>query len=325
MDTENVRTERDRSSHPGSRDSADTAGPGMSGPGEERSRFRRFRRSPRAPRPFRRSGAEDRREEPDAAGARGSSWRRTLLLAAVCLGAVLLVSRFVMQPFHIPSDSMKPTLRPGDRVLVNKLAYGSGDVPERGDLIVFDGTGSFVREAVAEHPFREAVRGVLAAVGLAEPAATDFVKRVVGVGGDRVVCCDRQGRLTVNGTAVDEEYLYPGDAPSKVAFDTIVPPGRLWVMGDHRSDSRDSRDYLGAPGGGTVPVENVIGRAEWIGWPAGRWGSLGRTDAFDGVPDAPEGSAPDAVDRPLPGGARGAGDGEDAGGTGAPAYGRPHG
>ncbi|MEU5159284.1 signal peptidase I [Streptomyces sp. NPDC020875] len=324
MDTENVRTERDRSSHPGSGDPADTAGPGMSGPGEERSRFRRFRRGPR-PSPGSGGSGEECREEPGPAGVWGFSVRRTLGLAVVCLGAVLLFSRFVMQPFHIPSDSMKPVLRPGDRVLVNKLAYGSGDVPERGDLIVFDGTGSFVREGAEEHPFREAVRGVFAAVGLAEPAATDFVKRVVGVGGDRVVCCDRKGRLTVNGTAIDEEYLHPGDAPSEVAFDTIVPPGRLWVMGDHRSDSRDSRDYLGAPGGGTVPVENVIGRAEWIGWPAGRWGSLGRTDAFDRVPDAPEGSAPDAVGRPLPTGARGADGGEDAGGTGGPAYGRPHG
>ncbi|MFI1889463.1 signal peptidase I [Streptomyces jumonjinensis] len=217
------------------------------------------------------------------------SWRRTGVLALVITTLVLLFSRFVVQPFQIPSGSMEPTLRVGDRVLVNKLAYRFDGEPRRGDLIVFDGRGSFVQGDPAGNPVGEAAREVLAALGLTEPDETDFIKRVVGVGGDRVVCCDASGRVSVNGAALDEGYLRPGDAPSEVPFDIVVPPGRLWVMGDHRSNSRDSRDLLGAPGGGMVPVEKVVGRADWIGWPLGRWTSLERADVFARVPDAPSG------------------------------------
>lgn len=219
------------------------------------------------------------------------SWRRTAVLGAAVITVVLLLSHFVIQPFQIPSDSMAPALRSGDRVLVNKLAYRFGAEPERGDVIVFDGRGSFVREDLEENPVGAAVRGVLTAIGLADPDDTDFVKRVVGVGGDRVVCCDKGGGIQVNGVTVDEGYLYPGDKASDVAFDIVVPDGTLWVMGDHRSDSRDSRDHLGRPGGGMVPVERVVGRAQWIAWPVGRWESVRGTDAFARVPDAPSRSS----------------------------------
>ncbi|WP_328319881.1 signal peptidase I [Streptomyces sp. NBC_00388] len=216
----------------------------------------------------------------------GGPWRKAGLLALACLVFVLLLSTWVMQPFLIPSGSMEPTLQVGDRVLVDKLAYRFGDLPRRGDVVVFDGTGSFVQEAPAQNPVTRVVRGAAAALGLVAPAGADYVKRVVGVGGDHVVCCDRRGRIQVNGRPVDEGYLYPGNPPSQVPFDIVVPAGTLWVMGDHRSRSSDSRDHLGDPGGGMVPVEQVIGRAGWIGWPFGRWSSLGRTGAFDGVPAA---------------------------------------
>ncbi|MEV5198999.1 signal peptidase I [Streptomyces sp. NPDC053720] len=208
------------------------------------------------------------------------SWRRTAALGASCAAFVLLLSNYVVQPFLIPSGSMEPTLRVGDRVLVNKLAYGSGSVPQRGDVVVFDGTGSFVQEPPEGNPVTGLMHSVAASLGLAEPADTDYVKRVVGVGGDRVVCCDERGRIEVNGRPVVESYLHPGDAPSRVRFDIVVPDGKLWMMGDHRSNSRDSRDHLGEPGGGMVPVDMVIGRVDWIGWPPSRLGSLPDGAAF---------------------------------------------
>jgi signal peptidase I len=192
---------------------------------------------------------------------RGLPGGRLTLGALLCLLALLLFSTFVAQPFEIPSGSMENGLRIGDRVLVNKLAYRFGAPPRRGDVVVFDGAGNF--------------------------GNGDYVKRVVGVGGDHVVCCDKEGRLEVNGRPVDESsFLHPGDTPSDVPFDVVVPEGRIFVLGDHRADSSDSRDRLGAPGGGMVPVGDVIGRAEWIVWPAGHWTHLERPDAYARVPAA---------------------------------------
>ncbi|MGW1505257.1 signal peptidase I [Streptomyces mirabilis] len=196
--------------------------------------------------------------------ARAADWLpggRITLTLLVCLLFLVLFSNFVMQPFEIPSSSMEHGLRIGDRVLVNKLAYRFGAEPRRGDVVVFDGTGYF--------------------------GNADYVKRVVGVGGDHVVCCDKEGRLEVNGRSVDEStFLYPGDSPSDASFDVLVPTGSLFLLGDHRSDSSDSRDHLGSPGGGMIPVGEVIGRADWIAWPAGHWTRLQRAAAYTRVPTA---------------------------------------
>lgn len=216
----------------------------------------------------------DRSSLPGSPGAEGRSrfalvsrltpWLpggRITLTVLVCLVFLLLLNAFVVQPFQIPSGSMEQGLRIGDRVLVNKLAYRFGARPRRGDVVVFDGTGYF--------------------------GNGDYVKRVVGVGGDHVVCCGKEGRLEVNGRPVDETaFLRPGDTPSSVPFDVVVPAGRLFLLGDHRSRSSDSRDHLGSPGGGMVPVADVIGRADWIAWPYAHWRHLTRPSAYARVPAA---------------------------------------
>jgi len=194
--------------------------------------------------------------------------RELAILVVIALVITFVVRLLVAQAFYIPSASMQPTLQVGDRVLVSKLAYRFGDV-HRGDVVVFDGRGSFA--PVDGDP---AASGVLATVAGAigsflgvSPSERDYVKRVVGLPGDRVVCCDASGRLSVNGTPLDEPYVLPGDAASDQPFDVQVPAGRLWVMGDHRSDSADSRSHLGDPGGGTVPLDRVVGEVVLRFWP----------------------------------------------------------
>ncbi|MEN3585972.1 signal peptidase I [Streptomyces sp. ZYX-F-203] len=201
--------------------------------------------------------------------------RITCVLLALAVFPPAL-SAFVAQPFRIPSGSMEPVLAVGDRVLANKLAYRFDDRPMRGDIVVFDGTGHFGD-------------GV-------------YVKRVVGVGGDRVTCCDEEGRLRVNGRSVDEStFLHPGDSASAVDFDVRVPEGRLFLLGDHRSASRDSRDLLGSPGGGMVPADRVIGRADWIVWPRDHASRLERSAG----PPSVGRLSPEGLDQGVPEGPRG--------------------
>jgi len=201
---------------------------------------------------------------------------------------MMLVRGFVVESFFIPSGSMEPTLEPADRILVNKI--GGVSSLQRGDLVVFDGTSSFADRAAGPGPGQgSAVGRVLDSMGSMASSLSihlnesDYVKRVVGLPGDHVVCCDVSGLLTVNGIAVVEPYLYPGDKPSDLTFDVTVPVERVWVMGDHRSDSADSRAHLGDPGGGMVRLDDVIGRAGMIYWPPSRAGVLGAPRPAEGT------------------------------------------
>jgi signal peptidase I len=167
---------------------------------------------------------------------------------------------------------MQNTLEINDRVLVNKIVYDTRSI-HRGDIVVFNGDGSWDPGAVpvSQNFLVKLYDGFASMFGFGHPGDI-LIKRVIGLPGDRVACCNAQGQVTVNGVALDEgSYLYPGNAPSEVRFSATLPPGRLWVMGDHRLISDDSRDHLGDPGGGTVPESAVIGRAFVIIWPIDRW------------------------------------------------------
>ena len=197
-------------------------------------------------------------------------WRDLSVIVIAALILTILLKAFVVQVFSIPSGSMENTLLPGDRILVNKMVYRIRPI-DRGDIVVFSGSGSWDPPTQGPgNPFARAWDDVTGLVGIAGPG-TDYVKRVIGVPGDHVVCCNALGQVTVNGVALSEKsYIYPGAAPSQIRFNITVPPGRLWVMGDNRADSDDSRYRTGDPGGGTIPESAVVGRAFVIIWPLSR-------------------------------------------------------
>ncbi len=207
-------------------------------------------------------------------------WQESILLVVVAMVMAIVVKTFFLQAFYIPSESMEPTMRPDDKILVQKVSYWFGDV-HRGDIVVFDDPGGWLDEADTAAP-SNAVQKVLERVGL-YPTGGHLIKRVVGVGGDEVACCDDTGRVTVNGKGLDEPYLLDPSANRDEPFDVEVPEGYLFVMGDNRGNSADSRAHLGDPGGGFIKQDSVVGKA-WVRvWPLGRAGFIGGTDAFDGV------------------------------------------
>jgi signal peptidase I len=193
---------------------------------------------------------------------------RWLLGPALLLLLVILVRTFLVTPFGIPSGSMQDTLLIGDRILVSRLT-APADI-QRGDIVVFDASQGFHLRVPERGLLQTTIEAAESLVGKGQP--TDYVKRVIGVPGDRVRCCAADGRLEVNGVAVDEPYVAPGSVPSTMTFDVTVPPDRFWVMGDNRGASADSRAHLGDPGGGMVPGEDIIGKV-WVRyWPLGRLG-----------------------------------------------------
>ncbi|MFI6157813.1 signal peptidase I [Kitasatospora sp. NPDC051170] len=222
-----------------------------------------------------RGRAERRRSARRAARRRRRSLVREFpLIILVALVVALVMKTFMIQVFVIPSGSMEQTIQVGDRVLVDKFTPWFGAEPQRGDVVVFKDPGGWLEEdrrPSHDGTLMAGTKEVLAYVGLMPSAGEqDLIKRVIGVGGDTVECCDAQGRLSVNGTPVQETYLAAGNPPSRQPFKVKVPQGRLWVMGDHRDVSADSRFHMGNPGQGTIPLSGVVGRAFAITWPLGR-------------------------------------------------------
>ncbi|WP_033343860.1 signal peptidase I [Catenuloplanes japonicus] len=199
---------------------------------------------------------------------RSSFWKELPILLGVALLVAILVRTFVLQTFYIPSPSMEHTLNIYDRVLVNKLVYNFRD-PQRGEIIVFEAPDGW----------------------RSTPKGEDFIKRIIGIGGDHVQCCDAQGRIQVNGAPLDEPYIYSEngvqDPPASQDFDIVVPADRIWVMGDHRSQSGDSLEHWTTTGEiekSTISEDAVVGRAFVLFWPFGRADWLSAPDTFESVP-----------------------------------------
>jgi signal peptidase I len=234
--------------------------------------------------------AQPDRPAPSPGPKQRSFWKELPLLVGIALVLALLIKTFLVQAFSIPSDSMQNTLQRGDRVLVDKLTPWFGSEPSRGEVVVFQDPGNWLPENPPASG-NVLVRGVqtgLSFIGLMPSAdEKDLIKRVIGVGGDTVEC-KGTGPVKVNGKALEEPYVFAGNTActADTPFKVTVPEGRIWVMGDHRQDSLDSRYHMKladgrpAPGLGSVPNSKVIGRAVVVAWPVNRWDALSIPGTF---------------------------------------------
>lgn len=217
--------------------------------------------------------------------------RDLLVILVVAFLISFLLKTFLVRSFYIPSGSMEHTLEVNDRILVNQLVPRLVKV-DRGDIVVFRDPGGWLTlPGSVNQPAPSPLEKVLQVVGLAADTSTDYVvKRVIGIGGDRVQCCDASGRVTVNGVPLDEPYIVIPDgetAASGVDFDVTVPEGSVWLMGDNRYSSMDSRFHQDQPGGGSVPETDIVGRAFVLNWPFDRFTWLGDyPEVFAGVAEA---------------------------------------
>jgi signal peptidase I len=224
-------------------------------------------------------GASPRRSRRRGEAKKGSLLRELPVLLLVAFVLALVVKTFFVQAFFIPSGSMEQTLHgctgcTGDRVLVNKVPYWFG-APAPGEIVVFKGPDTWTPEVSVAKPgnwFSGALLWLGRTVGVAPPSEDDFVKRVIATGGQTVQCCDAEGRVTVDGKPLHEPYIFENTPLESRAFGPVtVPEGRLWVMGDHRSASADSRAHIGDRYSGTIGVSDVIGKAAVIVWPVSRF------------------------------------------------------
>lgn len=230
-------------------------------------------------------------------------WQETILLLGVALVLAVVIKALFVQAFYIPSQSMEPGLVENDRILVQKVSYWGSSGPQRGDVIVFKDPGGWLSPADNKGPTSLLARG-LAKVGL-YPTGGHLVKRVIGIAGDKVTCCDAQGRLSVNGYALDEsEYVAKGaqcaapadrqqGRPCKLDVGPI-PKGYLLVMGDNRANSSDSTAHLCpknatdcAATSGLIPVDYVVGKVFALVWPRDHWDRITHPDVFEDIPDSP--------------------------------------
>ena len=211
-----------------------------------------------------------------------------ILVAAIVIS--FLIKTFLIRSFYIPSGSMLETLHENDRIIVNQLTPELMPI-QNGDIVVFKDPGNWLDPTPEPDvpPLEKVVDTLLSVVGLSAPDSNDhLIKRVIGLPGDHVVCCNDFGQMSVNGIPLDETYINLPSADSNVSptdFDVTVPEGHLWVMGDNRYDSADSAfHHANDPGSEFVPIDNVVGRALLISWPVERWTWLDNYPVvFDGV------------------------------------------
>ena len=211
-----------------------------------------------------------------------------VVVLAAALVLSLLIKTFLIRSFFIPSGSMLETLQIDDRIIVNQLTPALYPI-ERGDVVVFKDPGGWLGPDVDEptDPVVVAVDWFLSAFGITAPDSKQhLVKRVIGIEGDQVICCDDAGLITVNGVPISEGYIAPGQAPSNVEFDVTVPKNSLWVLGDNRGNSEDSRFHGDLPSKGFVSNDWVVGRAFVISWPFENWKLLDNyPDVFKNIPN----------------------------------------